>query len=102
MLEWGCVGCNSGGVCQRSAWDGEEPPRCRRYGAAAGELSLSPRRSLYARIYSSEPLALVDCFVERIDGVGKARATCDDLQLEVVEAEPCTSRPFTYEPYQGD
>ena len=72
------------------------------YGATAGGFSLSPRRSLYARIYSIEPLLLIDCFIGRIDGVEPARETCDDLQLEVVEAEPCKSGPRTYEPYQGD
>ena len=72
------------------------------YGATAGEFSLSPRRSLYTRIYSSEPLVLINCFIERIDGVGRARETCDDLELQVVKAQRCESRVFTYEPYQGD
>ena len=80
----------------------EEDQQTGFYGATAGEYSLSPRRSLYVRIYSSEPVALVDCFVERIDGAGQARAACVDLQLEVVTPEPCESRPFTYEPYEGD
>ena len=72
------------------------------YGATAGEFSLSPRRSLYARTYSTEPLALINCFIERLDGREPARETCDDLQLQVVKAQGCKRGPFTYEPYQGD
>jgi len=71
------------------------------HGGAAGEFTLSPRRSLYARIYSLEPLTLIDCFIERIDGVGQARTTCDELQLQVVEAQLCKSGVYTYKP-DGD
>ncbi len=73
------------------------------YGATAGEFSLSPRRSLYARIYSKEPLVLINCFIERTDGLGRAREAWDDsLQLQVVDGQRCVNGPFTYEPYQGD
>ena len=72
------------------------------YGSAAGELALSPRRSVYVQIYSREPLTLTECFVERIDGIGKARETCDELQLQVMEAQPCKSGAFAYEPDEGD
>ena len=72
------------------------------HGGTGGELSLSPRRSLYTRIYSQEPLVLIDCFVERIDGEGRARETCDDLQLQVVEGQRCRSGVSSYQPDPRD